>query len=320
MKIILWDGKQPNPTPTASIDELKGQFAHETWIGITDPPVEDLRKIADVLGIPRDLLIGKLRSNYPHVDTYPEYTKVFAWCLTSSQADGEPLFRKSPVVIMSNGTAAITVSDGKSGIQQMIAKKLTDGTLNDISLPARVIYIALLHVLETYERSAEQLEQFAEMLEEAIPPWPRHFYARSFTTRKEAGRLQRLLSHFRALTESLAKGRIYLKLSEAEIRLLDTIYDRATGVEESTEMSLDVIRDLIDMHLDTASHDMNRAMRFMAAITSIVAIPSVIGALLGMNLIDAPWPEQLWQVAIVGLVATFLLAAYFYRKGWLKGE
>ena len=85
-------------------------------------------------------------------------------------------------------------------------------------------------------------------------------------------------------------------------------------------MSLDVIRDLISMHLDTASHDMNKAMQFMAAITAIVAIPSVIGALLGMNLIDAPWPEQLWQVATVGFVATSLLAAYFYRKGWLRGE
>ena len=108
-------------------------------------------------------------------------------------------------------------------------------------------------------------------------------------------------------------------MSEEEKRLLDTIYERATGVEESTEMSLDVIRDLINMHLDTASHDMNKAMRFMAALTAIVAIPSVIGALLGMNLIDAPWPEHLWQVATVGLVATSLLATYFYRKGWFRG-
>ena len=320
MKINLWDGKKLRDIPIPSMDELKGEYIRETWIGVTDPSVEDLEKIADALGLPRDMLIGKLRSNYPHVDTYPEYTKVFAWYLASSPAEDEPSFKRRPVVILSNGTATITVSEVKSGIQQMITKELTEGKLNNISLPARVIYITLLHVLETYERSSEQLEHFAERLEEEIPPWPRSFYAKSFTARKEAGRLQRLLGHFRSLMESLAKDRTYLNLSEVEIRLLDTIYDRATGVEESTEMSLDVIKDLIDMHLDTASHDMNRAMRFMAAITSIVAIPSVIGALLGMNLIDAPWPEQLWQIATVGLVVTLLLALYFYRKGWLKGE
>jgi len=317
MKITLWNGEQLR---TSSIDGLKGEFTHEAWIGVTDPSIEDLERIATVLALPRHVLIRKLRSNYPHVDTYPEYTKIFVWSLAPYQVETEPSFRKSPVVVLSNGISALTISDSKSGIQQRMEKEVTSRGLNDTSIPARIIYLNMFHVLETYERSAEQLERYSEKLEETIPPWPRRFYAESFAIKKEAGRLLRLLSHFRALTESLARGRIYLRLSEDEKRLLDTIYDRATGVEESTEMSLDVIRDLISMHLDTASHDMNKAMRFMAAITAIVAIPSVIGALLGMNLVDAPWPEHLWQVATVGLVATSLLAAYLYRKGWLGGE
>ena len=317
MRITLWDGEQLR---ISSIDGLKGESTREVWIGITDPSIDDLEKIATALSLPRHVLIGKLRSNYPHVDTYPEYTKIFVWSLTPSQVEAEQSFKKSPTVILSNGISTLTISDTKSGIQQRIAKEVTSRGLKDTSIPARIIYLNMLHVLETYERSVEQLEQYSEKLEETIPPWPRHFYAESFVIKKEAGRLLRLLSHFRALTGSLARGRIYLRLSEEEKQLLDTIYDRVTGVEESTEMSLDVIRDLISMHLDTASHDMNKAMQFMAAITAIVAIPSVIDALLGMNLIDAPWPEQLWQVATVGFVATSLLAAYFYRKGWLRGE
>jgi len=84
-------------------------------------------------------------------------------------------------------------------------------------------------------------------------------------------------------------------------------------------MSLEIIKDLIDMHLDTVSHDMNRAMRLIAAITCIVAIPSVVGALLGMNLVDVPWPWQLWQVAMIAFSAAMALGAYFYMKGWLTG-
>ena len=79
-------------------------------------------------------------------------------------------------------------------------------------------------------------------------------------------------------------------------------------------MSLETIRDLIDTHLDVTSYDMNRAMRFMAAITSIVALPSVIGAFLGMNLIGVPWPLELWQVAIASILIAVLLSVFFYRK------
>ena len=74
MRITLWNGEQ---LLTSSIDDLKGEFTHEVWIGITDPSVEDLERIAITLALPRHVLIRKLRSDYPHVDTYPEYTKIF---------------------------------------------------------------------------------------------------------------------------------------------------------------------------------------------------------------------------------------------------
>lgn len=176
----------------------------------------------------------------------------------------------------------------------------------------------MFHLLETYEQLTEQLEELIEKFDEAIPPWPHHFYSEAFDIRKETSRLLRILRHFRPLTESLAKSGVSIAATGAEARMFDVIYDRAMGVEETTETSLETIRDLIDMHLDTVSHDMNRAMRLIAIITCIVAIPSVIGALLGMNLIDAPWSLKLWQVTVVSVSLALLLVVYFYRKGWLK--
>jgi len=115
------------------------------------------------------------------------------------------------------------------------------------------------------------------------------------------------------------EGDSQIPFTGEEMRILDGVYDRAVGAEETTETSLETIRDLISLHLDTLSHDMNRAMRLLASITAIVAIPSVIGSLLGMNLRDVPWPWELWQVAAVSVSVAVLLAAYFYKKGWLRG-
>ncbi len=314
MKISIWAEGQ---FKESSLIDLKTSFDHPSWINISDPTVEDLEKVARLLDIPKHILVGKLRSNYSHIDTYPEYTKIFSWYLSQNLSEKDVSFNKSPVIVLANKVSAITISSSKTELYEKITKEFKEETSH--SMPAQIIYITLMHLLESHEYFAEQFERQAERFEEAIPPWPRNFYIDSFNIRKNASRFLRLLKHLRALVEFLAKKRTYLSLTEGEKRIFDSVYDRTIGAEESTEMSLETIRDLINMHLDTISHDMNKAMRFMAAITSIVAIPSVIGAFLGMNLIDVPWPWELWQIAIVNILISLSLTAFFYKKGWLKG-
>lgn len=222
-----------------------------------------------------------------------------------------------PIVILANKLSAITFSNSRIGIYERVSKELKEET--NFSLSSQIIYLCLIYLLESYEYFSEQFERITDKYEEPVPPWPRSFYADSFNIRKNASRFLKLLKHFRVTVEFLAKAKTYIPLTEEEKRIFDTLYDRTVGAEESTEMSLETIRDLIGVHLDTMSHDMNRAMRFMAAMTSIVAIPSVIGAFLGMNLIDVPWPWELWKVALVSILIAISLAAFFYRKGWLKG-
>lgn len=315
MKISIWkDGGLRD----ASLDELKAAYGLPTWIDVADPAIEELGKLAEALEIPRHVLIGRLRSNYPHADTYFEYTKLFAWHL-GPDVGKDFSFSRSPVIVFTNKVSAITISPSRTGIREKIVGEFDAQSHASISVPARVIYLTMSHLLQAYEGFAERFERGTEKFEEAVPPWSRHFYAEAFNMRKEASHLLRLLRHFRMLAECLAKGNTQIPFTDEEKRILDTVYDRAVGAEETTETTLETTRDLISLHLDTLSHDMDRAMRLLASITAIVAIPSVIGSLLGMNLIDYPWPWQLWQIAAVSLSVAVLLAAYFYRKGWLSG-
>jgi len=315
MKISIWkDGRLRD----ASLNELKTTYGLPTWIDVADPTIEELGKLAEALEIPRHVLIGRLRSNYPHADTYFEYTKLFAWQLGRDMGK-DFSFSRSPIIVFTNKVSAITISPSRTGIREKIAEEFDAQSHASISVPARVIYLTMSYILETYEGFAEEFESATEKFEEAIPPWPRYFYTEAFRIRREASHLLRLLRHFRMLAECLATGNSQIPFTGEEMRILDSVYDRAVGTEETTETSLETIRDLISLHLDTLSHDMNRAMRLIAAMTAIVAIPSVINSLLGMNLVGIPWPWELWQVAIVSISVAVLLATYFYRKGWLRG-
>jgi len=130
-----------------------------------------------------------------------------------------------------NKTAAITISHSRASIHDKITKGMGEKTLANISVPVRVIYLTMMHLLEGYEHLAEQFETVTEKLDEAIPPWPRDFYMESFNVRREASFNLRLLRHFRTLIESLMKGRLPVPFTEEERQLLDTIYDRTVGAE-----------------------------------------------------------------------------------------
>jgi Mg2+ and Co2+ transporter CorA len=315
MKISIWrDGHFRD----ASVADLKGNL-DAAWVSILDPTVEDLEGVAESLSLPRHILVGKLRSNYPHADSYHQYTKIFAWYIWPSPARGFA-FNRNPVIILTNGVSVITINAAKSGLDDRIAQRLDEEDLTPLSVPARVIYLGMLHLLEAYEAFSERLEGETEKLEEVQPPWSRSFYAEIFAMRIEGSRLLRLARHFRMLAEGLAKGNTRISFTEEETRTLDTVYDRSVAVEETTETSLETMRDLISLHLDTLSHDMNKVMRLLASITAIVAIPTIVTSLLGSNLIDEPWPWQLWQVAAFTTVIAILLTSYFYRRGWLRGR
>lgn len=313
MKIILWKEGQ---FKDASLEDLKSSLNNPIWINVTDPTVEDLEKISEYLEVSRHAMIGKMRSNYPHADSYPEYTKIFTWHLTP--LSGETSFDKSPIIIFTNNVSAITISPSRTGLKEKVAEKIVSSNYNPLSIPARVIYLSMNHLIENYEYFTEEYERLVEKFENLTPPWSRHFYSEAFIIRKEASRLLRFLHHYRMLAESIAKKRTHVLLTEEEVRILDTVYDRAVAAEETTETSLEIIRDLINLHLNTLSHDMDNAMRLLASITVIVAIPSVIGSLLGTNLVGEPWPFELWQIITISLTMAVILATYLYRKGWLK--
>jgi len=89
------------------------------------------------------------------------------------------------------------------------------------------------------------------------------------------------------------------------------LYDNADHVSDSFSW-------MVDYYLNTTSFSMNRVMKILAVLTAMTMIPTLIGGLLGMNLIDNPWPATLLEmITVVGLLM-ILTAWVYYNLGWLK--
>jgi Mg2+ and Co2+ transporter CorA len=61
-------------------------------------------------------------------------------------------------------------------------------------------------------------------------------------------------------------------------------------------------------------------MKMLAVLTALTMVPAIVRGLLGMNLIDNPWPATLLQmVTVVGLVMV-LTAWVYFNIGWLRHD
>ncbi len=187
--------------------------------------------------------------------------------------------------------------------------------------PSFLLHAILNNVVDNFEESVCKSEDMetdlgAEVLKD--PP-PKNILNSIYTCRRNLLLVRRFL---RPQSDGLER---LMARSRADDHLVDRgslVFLR--DVVDHTKRTLDRIDSLLDMnvgtlniYLSSVSNKMNDAMRLMAAITAIVAIPSVIGSLLGMNLIGNPWPWELWTIGIVASSAAIAMIVYFVFKGWL---
>jgi Mg2+ and Co2+ transporter CorA len=315
MKIKVWrDGGLTN----SSLEDIVADHGKKLWFDVTDPSVEDLEWLSSAINVPRQSLIGKLSSNYSHVDSYPEYTKVFAWYLNTTGLGTDITSDMAPVIAFTNGHIVVSISRSWTGLSDRIAQYYESPRYASLSNTARVIYLTLDHVMESYEHFVDSFETQAEKLEDQNPPWPRSAYMDAFVIRREASSLLRQLRHLKRLAEALTDDHTELGITELEKRIFDGLYERATGAVETTEVTHEVMQDLIGLHMDSLSHDLNKTMRLIAALTVIIGVPSLFSTLLGVNITGARTGAFPMLEIAISVLTMLLLGVFFYMRGWLS--
>jgi Mg2+ and Co2+ transporter CorA len=175
-------------------------------------------------------------------------------------------------------------------------------------------------VLARDEELAGRLERTVRQIEElpAIES-PDSFFKQTFRLKRVLSAAKSDLWRLRGLLEMLADGRRLLPgLDPGQRESVAPLIEEADYLYETVDNIREAVLSLIELHIDIAAHDTTRFMRLLAIVTTLALIPAVVGGLLGMNLVEAPWPVTLGQVAFGALVLTLGVLYTFMAKGWLR--
>ncbi|MBP3820045.1 magnesium transporter CorA family protein [bacterium] len=128
--------------------------------------------------------------------------------------------------------------------------------------------------------------------------------------------LQKLLRMVNANTGNLQS---IIKFTEDDIDMLEDVIIENKQASEMVEMHRTILESMMDCLASIINNNLNLVMRFLAAITIIMSIPTMIGSFWGMN-VPMPFgsnPFGFMIVIIISVTATCIAAFFFNRKGMM---
>ena len=120
------------------------------------------------------------------------------------------------------------------------------------------------------------------------------------------------------MMERLHRSGFFRTYPEDEDLLEDVITENQQAIE-MTNIASNILSSMMDAFASIISNNMNIVMKFLAAATIVIALPTLVASLFGMNVPvpmgDIPWAFPL--IIVVSLVPVLIVIRVFVRRGWM---
>lgn len=304
-----------------SLDDIKSYTCQEEdllWIGLRNPDPELLQRVADDLGIPpktRDEMLEPHRR--PKIIDFGRCVLVVA--ITVEVDHNRPVFGELQIVI--GRGFLVTVRRGAIANHSVLRERL-ESAPDLLRRGSDYIASELLDLLiDRYVIAASKLESVVEGAEQKLMIRG----AKDADVRK-LYRQRRDLLRIHTLISPLAE--ICRRLATMEMSNVDTdarpyfsvVADRVLRVDELFSGLRESLAFAFEASLMLAQTQQNDITRRLAAWAAILAVPTAVAGLYGMNFQFMPGLASPWgfPVAVVGIAAACGVLYWQFRKsGWL---
>ena len=116
--------------------------------------------------------------------------------------------------------------------------------------------------------------------------------------------------------EKCLNGRIIKLYDEDEDILDDAIVENKQAIEMSKIYS-DILSGTMDAYASIISNNLNVVMKFLAAITIVLSLPTMLASFWGMNFVNMPFsnnPYGFWFLIIISIIIAGISAIWLKRR------
>lgn len=304
-----------------SIDDVpkfrrgKGRFI---WIGLHEPSEELLRKVQSLFGL-HDLAIEDAHNAHqrPKLEVYGN--SLFLVLHTAQILGGKVEFGETHIFV--GDGYVVTVRHGASS-------SYTDVRARCESAPELlrkgedfVLYSLIDFIVDNYPPVIDALELEVETLEESVfkDTFDRGSIERIYDLKADLIALRRSVVPLADVTTRLMRFDVSLIDSDTHPYFRD-VHDHVVRVAESIDNLREVLTAALEANLLLSSVQQNEVTKRLAGWAAILAVPTAVAGIYGMNFRYMPELEWVWGYPLtllgIGGICGYLYYR-FHRAGWL---
>jgi magnesium transporter len=304
----------------ASLSDLRGEHGNLLWAeaDVSNLTHEDVRTIAEEFGL-HELAVEDamhLRQR-PKIDIYENH--LFLVMHQLNQEDGQleaaqiACFIGPRYVLTLHEGAARTLTEAKERWRK------TDADFKGGS--AFLTHTLLDVVVDDYERLANGLEDEVEDLEDIVLAAPLSpVQHQLYSVKQRTARLRRYVFPLQRVTDALLSPQHHSSIPDEAHPLFRDIQDHVLRISDQVKNIEDLAEAAIDLRRSAQAETLNDATKKLSGWAAIIAVPTLITGIYGMNLgIWPPLGSRWGFIAVVVLIVieSAYLYIYFRRKDWI---
>ena len=282
------------------------------WINCVAPKDEEVTSLIKNFNIEPELFRASLdEEETSHIDMEEGTTLITIDTPIVEKDDKNITYLTVPLSLMITQDNVITVSLRENPI----INEFAEGVVRDVhtNLKTQFVLFIMLKTATKYLQYLNQIDRISNQVEKEL---------RKSMRNKELIQLSEIekslvyfsasLKSTNATLEKIMRGR-YIKLYEEDQELLEDVLIEFKQAIEMSNVYLNILYRTMESFSSIISNNLNNVMKTLTSITILIAIPTLISGIYGMNNPGIPGMEQTWVPFILMVVLT-LITAWWLKK------
>ena len=295
-----------------NIDSIK----EGCWLDLINPSQNEIKEVVEKTGIDKEILLKMLdEEELPRIEKRNEETLIILDTPYLADSNSKLKYKTNPLgIIISEKGFLITLSLK----EQPFVDYFKNINIENFTLKRKCNLISQIFIMVAgrYQKELTSINEYINNREKVLL---------KSTNNKELVNLlniEKTLVYFitslranEAALERIAKGNVITIDKNSEEQITDALIETKQAVETAT-IYREILSSMTDTYATIISNNLNDIMKFLASITIVCSIPTMVASFIGMNVPLGPIGHGSFSFIIIIIVSIILslLIAYILRK------
>ncbi|MEA2361724.1 MAG: magnesium transporter [Thermoleophilaceae bacterium] len=293
---------------------------HFTWIGLYEPTEEEFESIRTEFDLHELAVEDAIHAHErPKLEVYGEM--VFIVLKTARYVDPTEVITLGEILVFLGHDYIITVRHGEASELKDVRRALEEQPELLKHGPGAVLHAVVDRVVDDYAPAIDGLGQDIDEVEDEVFSGTRANPAeRIYKLKREVVQFSHAVGPLVDPIMQLARGKYAVIHPDVRTYFRD-VNDHLLRAHDQLDGYRDLLTSILEANLAQVTVRQNQDVRKISAFVAILAVPTAIAGIYGMNF--EHMPELTWEFGYPAVLAAmaficFMLYRYFKKVGWLE--